>query len=80
MNRAIVFLKGFKKGFRNFSHLITDIVNFILLFFVYFIGIGIVSIIGKLFGKHFMDLKFSSSSWVENKLKTKPLEGYYRLF
>ncbi|MBS3113799.1 hypothetical protein J4448_01735 [Candidatus Woesearchaeota archaeon] len=80
MNNAVVFFKGFKQGFRNFSHLITDIVNFVLLFIVYFTGIGIVSIISKLFGKHFMDLKSSGSSWVVRKLKKRPIEEYYRLF
>ena len=80
MNKAIIFFKGFRQGFKNFSHLITDIVNFILLFIVYFTGVGIVAIVSKLFGKHFMDLKFSGSSWVERKLKKKPMEEYYRLF
>ena len=80
MNKAVIFLKGFKQGFRNFSHLITDIVNFILLFIVYFIGVGIVSIIAKLVGRHFIDLKSSGSSWVERKLKKSPIEEYYRLF
>lgn len=80
MNKAVVFFKGFKQGFRNFSHLVTDTINFVLLFFVYFIGIGIVSIISKLFGKHFMDLKFSGSSWIVRKLKTSPIKEYCRLF
>ena len=36
--------------------------------------------IRKLFGKHFMDLKSSGSSWVVRKLKKRPIEEYYRLF
>ena len=80
MNRLIIFLKGFIKGFRNFSHVITDAVNFVMLFFLYLIGIGIVSIVSKLLGKRFMDLKSSGSSWVIRKLKKRPIEEYYRLF
>lgn len=80
MNKAAIFFKGFKQGFRNFSHLITDIINFVLLFTVYFIGIGIVSIIAKLLGKHFIDLKNTGTSWVTRKLKKMPIEEYYRMF
>lgn len=80
MNALIVFFRGFRQGFRNFSHVITDIVNFVFLFLVYFIGVGVVSIISKLLGKHFMDLKNNGSSWVERKLKKRPIEEYYRLF
>ena len=80
MNRLIIFLKGFIKGFRNFSHVITDAVNFVMLFFLYFIGIGVVSITSKLLGKNFMDLKSNGSSWVVRKLRKRPIEEYYRLF
>ena len=37
--------------------LISGIVNSILLSIVYFVGVGIVSISMKLFGKHFLELK-----------------------
>ena len=61
---------------------ISSIVNFILLALVYFIGIGIVSISMKLFGKHFLELKKknSKSSWQEHKVEKQPLESYYRTF
>lgn len=75
-----IFFRGFKQGFGNFSHLITDIVNFILLSVVYFIGVGIVSLVAKLAGKHFLDLKSNSSSWIERKLKKRPIREYYRMF
>ncbi len=80
MDKLKTFFAGFWKGFRNFSHVITDVVNFILLFAVYAVGVGIVSIIAKLLGKHFMDLKSSGSSWVIRNLKKRPVEEYYRMF
>ena len=80
MNKFRIFFAGFKLGLKNFSHLLTGIINFVLLFFVYFIGIGSVSIISKLFRKHFLDLKNSGSSWILRKLKKRPLEEYYRAF
>lgn len=80
MNKLQIFFRGFKQGFRNVSHVITDIVNFVLLLLVYILGIGIVSVISKLLRKHFLDLKSSGSSWVIRNLKKGPLEEYYRLF
>lgn len=74
------FFVGFMQGFRNFSNTVTDIINFILLLIVYIIGIGMVSIISKLFNKHFLDLKNKGSSWVIRKLKKNPMEDYYRTF
>lgn len=64
------------------SKLVSTIVNFILLSIVYFIGIGIVSIPAKLFGKHFLELKKQnkSSNWHEHKVTKEPLEKYYRTF
>lgn len=61
---------------------ISSVVNLVLLFIVYFIGIGIVSIIMKLFGKHFLELKKQnkSSNWHEHNLTKQPLEQYYRTF
>lgn len=76
-----LFLKGFKKGMKGFGENITVIINSILLSFVYFIGVGPTSIIAKLFGKHFLDLKYSKDSyWSDLNLKKKKLEDYYRQF
>lgn len=64
------------------SKAISNLVNFVLLLVVYFIGIGIVSIPMKLFGKHFLELKKQNrkSSWHEHEVKKQPLEKYYRTF
>ena len=64
------------------SKLISGIVNFVLLSMVYFVGIGIVSISAKIFGKHFLQLKRQNkqSNWHEHKLTKQPLEQYYRTF
>ena len=61
---------------------INVVVNFILLALVYFIGIASVSIIMKLFGKHFLDLKKQNrkSNWHEHQVTKQPLEKYYRTF
>ena len=64
------------------SKVISAIVNFILLSLVYFIGIGSVSIVMKLFGRLFLELKKknSKSNWHEHKVAKQPLEQYCRTF
>ena len=77
------FFKGFKKGTELFGKNISIIVNTALLFIVYIIGVGLTSLIAKLFGKHFMDLKISKkkkSYWSKLDLKKRPEEEYYRMF
>ena len=61
---------------------ISSIVNFVLLLIVYVLGIGPVSCIAKLFGKHFLDLKNTNkkSNWHEHKVTKQPVETYYRTF
>ena len=61
---------------------IASVINFILLALVYFIGIGIVSLIMKIFGKHFLELNKnnSKSNWHEHKVTKQPLENYFRTF
>lgn len=64
------------------SNVISNLVNFILLLIIYFTAIGIVSIVSKLFGKHFLELKKSNikSNWYEHKVTKQPIEKYYRTF
>ncbi|MBS3126403.1 hypothetical protein J4453_03125 [Candidatus Woesearchaeota archaeon] len=77
----MTFFKGFKKGVKMFGQNIGVIVNTALLAIVYIIGVGITSIIAKLFRKHFLDLKHSPHSyWSDLNLKKKPMKDYYRQF
>lgn len=64
------------------AKIVSSIVNLVLLSLVYCIGIGSVSIISKIFGKHFLELKKQNkkSNWHEHKLEKQPLEKYYRTF
>lgn len=77
------FFIGFKKGMQNFGHNLTLIVNSILLSIVYCIGIGITSIVAKIFRKHFLETKALAEKetyWSDLDLKTRPFEDYYRQF
>ena len=77
------FFVGFKVGSQDFGHTIALIVNSILLFIVYCIGVGITSIVARLFGKHFLEtkrLKKRKTYWSDLNLKRNPIEYYYRQF
>lgn len=75
------FFNSIIKGFKEFGYDITTIINFVLSLFVYILGIGLVSIIAKITGKHFLDLKFKSkdSLWVK-RTPVKTRDEYYRQF
>ena len=74
------FIAGFKSGFKQFGHNISLIVNSVLLSFVYFVGVGLTSIISKIMKKHFLDLKRKKSYWLDWNLSKKDMEEYYRQF
>lgn len=44
------FLKGFRKGINDFGLAIQSLVNVILLFFVYFFGVGLSFFLSKILG------------------------------
>ncbi|MAG47621.1 hypothetical protein CL617_03370 [archaeon] len=77
-----LFLKGFKKGMRDFGENISTVVNSILLSFVYLIGVGVTSFIAKRFNKKFLDFKKeeNDSYWSKLNLRKKPLKEYFRQF
>lgn len=76
------FYRGFKKGMRDFGQNIALIINTILLSFVYLIGVGLTSIVAKIFRKHFLDMKLHKDGtyWSKLNLKKKSINEYYRQF
>jgi len=76
------FFMGFKKGAASFGHNISLLINTMLLTVVYLLGVGLTSIIAKMVGKHFLEIKLSKNYtyWSDLKLKKKPIEEYYRQF
>ncbi len=82
MEQVRILFKGFLHGFKSFGHIITSIVNFVLLFFVYFIGVGVTWLFAKIAGKKFLDIKKGSkeSYWIKEKVGKRKIEDYYRSF
>ncbi|MBL7056614.1 hypothetical protein ISS07_06900 [Candidatus Woesearchaeota archaeon] len=82
MTKLNMFFEGFKEGARLFGENIVLIINSILLFLVYIFGVGFTSIIAKLVGKQFLNLKISKkgSYWSDLNLKKKKIKNYYKQF
>jgi len=75
------FLKGVRQGMRNFGHLISVLVNTALLLVVYLLGVGVTSLIARISGKQFLQMKQGKKSyWSDLDLKKRPLEAHYRQF
>ncbi len=79
-----LFFKGFYAGMQQFGGAIVAIINFILLILVYIIGVGITSIIAKISGKHFLNLKKPDKKlktyWLNKGEKKPSKEDCYRQF
>ena len=63
------------KILKKFSKFMQNIVNFILLLPVYFIGVGIVSIVSKCFNKKYLD---NNKKWIKRDKKIE--NNDYRMF
>tara|TARA_Y100000310_G_scaffold160385_1_gene160131 strand:+ start:2517 stop:2747 length:231 start_codon:yes stop_codon:yes gene_type:complete len=74
------FWKGFKQGFQTFGHHIGNIVNFILLTFVYLVAVGPTKLVAKLAGKHFLITKMRKTNWVKRENKEESYDEYLRSF
>ena len=83
MNNRKEFFDNLKKGQKNFGEDIANLVNSVLLTFVYIIGVGPTSILGRLFGKNFLNLKPDKnrkSYWEDLDINKRNIEEYYRQF
>lgn len=78
-----IFLEGFGKGLRDYGENFAVIVNSVLLFAVYALGVGLTAIAAKLLGKRFLETGTAAkngSYWKDLDLKKKSIEDYYRQF
>lgn len=75
------FFRGFKKGTTNFGNYIATLVNTILLFFVYILGVGASSIMAKVTGKELLVMKTGKETyWGDLNIKTRSKQSHYRQF
>ncbi len=73
--------QSFKTGASKFGYGINTLITSILLFIVYILGVGLTSLIGKLFRKKFLSLKPEAiTTYYEDHPQTFDEESYYRQF
>ena len=67
---------------KKFGFFMQNLVNFILLFFVYFIGVGFVAGISRLVNKHYLVLRKTKnkSYWLKRDKRLDKKENEYRMF
>lgn len=76
-------IKAFKQGLTEFGLNFNALINLIILTFVYFLGIGLSSIISKVMEKHHLDLKISKnrkSYWVKVDTDSKNISDFLRQY
>lgn len=77
------FLIGFRHGNKEFTSSLSTLISVILLSFIYFLGIGLTSILMKITGMDFIakrpDLN-TQSYWKTLDVSSKNINSYYRPF
>ena len=61
MTATKLFLKSVGKGMKQYGEKITTFVNTVLLLLVYMVGVGVTSLVARIFGKHFLERKTSKT-------------------
>lgn len=83
MNGVSNFFRGMSSGMEKFGHTIGSLVNTILLLLVYVIGVGLTSVIAKVFRKKFLEMERQPGNrtyWSNLNLKKKSIDKYLRQF
>ena len=83
MENLKLFFNQIKLGFKEFGEVLSFLINTLLLFLVFVLGIGIIAIIAKLLKKKFLDLypdKNLKSYWVSKVNRNKNLEDSVKPF
>lgn len=75
-------VKKIRHIFKNVLHRIGAVQNFILLTLIYFVVVGVVSIVGRLAGKGFLDVKFNEARtfWKTPQKRSDKFEDFLHQF
>ena len=68
--------------FKKFNMIVSSTITVFALSIVYFIGVGITSLIGKMFGKKFLDHTHGKKDtyWIKSLEDENTFERYRRMF
>jgi hypothetical protein len=69
-----------RNGLMDFVDDLSIVITSIMLFFVYFIGVGLTFLFSRLFQKRFLDLRKKQNYWSNLNLNKKDLEEYYKQY
>jgi hypothetical protein len=77
----MTFFTGFREGFTAFGHRVNSVVTVIVLVPVYFVGIGLTAVLGRVTRKKFLVLKPEGSSyWLKVEEKEDNIDNCRRSF
>ena len=79
-----LFFKGAYSGMKKFGSNVVEVTNCVLLIPVYFLGVGISSIILKISGKKMLNMrkpdKKIKTYWMDKEKNKLRIENFYRQF
>jgi len=78
-----VFFSEFNEGMQLFGKKVSIFINTTLLIFVYVFGIGLSSIIAKVFNKHFLKLSIGTkktSYWEDSNMTKEELREFLKQY
>lgn len=79
----MLFFKGLREGMQSFGKIVNKGVASIALFIAYVVGIGLVAMMAKLFGKKFLHLELDKKAptyWEESKIGKRTKEELEKPF
>ncbi len=82
MSSVLKFLKTIWEGWKKFAHILGRIQTVILLTVFYFLILGPVALISRLFGKSFLIYRGGNSHtyWIEKPASTRGEEQYFQQY
>jgi len=82
MEKTKLFLDGFAKGFGTIGKTVAEIINFVLLCIIYFVGIGLAYLFTKISGTTliYLDKKNTKSYYKTQKIGKENIEEYYKQY
>jgi len=77
-----LFINGFFAGFRKVGMFVAECVNAVLLFIIYFLGVGMAALLVRLSKNNLLNLKKikQRSHYVEKSVGDESIEEHYRQF
>ena len=81
MKKRRIIISGTGAGIKKYGELLNTAVISLFLIITYVLGVGISSLIAKLFRKHFLEMNMKKETyWSDLNITKKTKEHYYKQF